>query len=124
MRALFAAAQAGERLVVDAFARYRITDPLKFYQTVGPDGALTAQPTTTANMGASCCSKTHRRDGKQVRFRLLMAFHLKTVKSARPDHSTITVRDRRRSDRITPAMSGVGTFRRLEALHLGSAMGH
>jgi len=25
--------------VVDAFARYRITDPLKFYQTVGPDGA-------------------------------------------------------------------------------------
>jgi membrane protease subunit HflC len=33
------AVQAGERLVVDAFARYRITDPLKFYQTVGPDGA-------------------------------------------------------------------------------------
>jgi membrane protease subunit HflC len=32
-------AQAGERLVVDAFARYRVTDPLKFYQTVGPDGA-------------------------------------------------------------------------------------
>jgi membrane protease subunit HflC len=33
------AAQAGERLVVDAFARYRIVDPLKFYQTVGPAGA-------------------------------------------------------------------------------------
>jgi regulator of protease activity HflC (stomatin/prohibitin superfamily) len=32
-------AQAGERLVVDAFAPYRITDPLKFYQTVGPEGA-------------------------------------------------------------------------------------
>jgi membrane protease subunit HflC len=32
-------AQAGERLVVDAFARYRVIDPLKFYQTVGPDGA-------------------------------------------------------------------------------------
>jgi modulator of FtsH protease HflC len=32
-------AQAGERLVVDAFARYRIVDPLKFYQTVGPLGA-------------------------------------------------------------------------------------
>jgi modulator of FtsH protease HflC len=31
--------QAGERLVVDAFARYRITDPLKYYQTVGPTGA-------------------------------------------------------------------------------------
>jgi len=29
----------GERLVVDAFARYRITDPLKFYQTVGASGA-------------------------------------------------------------------------------------
>ena len=28
-----------KRLVVDAFARYRVTDPLKFYQTVGPDGA-------------------------------------------------------------------------------------
>jgi len=33
--------QAGERLVVDAFARYRITDPLKFYQTIGPAGAST-----------------------------------------------------------------------------------
>ncbi len=33
------AGEAGERMVVDAFARYRITDPLKFYQTVGPDGA-------------------------------------------------------------------------------------
>lgn len=32
-------AQAGERLVVDAFARYRVTDPLKFYQTIGPAGA-------------------------------------------------------------------------------------
>ena len=32
-------AQAGERLVVDAFARYRITDPRKFYQTIGPAGA-------------------------------------------------------------------------------------
>jgi modulator of FtsH protease HflC len=31
--------QAGERLVVDAFARYRIMDPLKYYQTVGPTGA-------------------------------------------------------------------------------------
>ena len=28
-----------KRLVVDAFARYRITDPLKFYQTVGETGA-------------------------------------------------------------------------------------
>jgi membrane protease subunit HflC len=27
-----------KRLVVDAFARYRITDPLKFYQTVGETG--------------------------------------------------------------------------------------
>src|SRR5262249_44800999 len=36
-------AQAGERLVVDAFARYRITDPLKFYQTIrvdDPNGRL------------------------------------------------------------------------------------
>jgi modulator of FtsH protease HflC len=29
----------GERLVVDAFARYRIIDPLKYYQTVGVSGA-------------------------------------------------------------------------------------
>jgi modulator of FtsH protease HflC len=29
----------GEKLVVDAFARYRITDPLKYYQTVGISGA-------------------------------------------------------------------------------------
>jgi modulator of FtsH protease HflC len=33
------AAEVGERLVVDAFARYRITDPLKYYQSVGPAGA-------------------------------------------------------------------------------------
>jgi modulator of FtsH protease HflC len=33
------AGEAGERLVVDAFARYRITDPLKYYQTIGPAGA-------------------------------------------------------------------------------------
>jgi membrane protease subunit HflC len=33
------AGQAGERLVVDAFARYRIVDPLKYYQTVGETGA-------------------------------------------------------------------------------------
>ena len=31
--------QAGERLVVDAFARYRIIDPLRYYQTFGPSGA-------------------------------------------------------------------------------------
>ena len=30
---------ARKRLVVDAFARYRVIDPLKFYQTVGPAGA-------------------------------------------------------------------------------------
>jgi membrane protease subunit HflC len=30
---------AGERLVVDAFVRYRVTDPLKYYQTVGAAGA-------------------------------------------------------------------------------------
>jgi membrane protease subunit HflC len=33
------ASKAGEQLVVDAFARYRIIDPLKFYQTIGPAGA-------------------------------------------------------------------------------------
>jgi membrane protease subunit HflC len=34
-------AEAGERMVVDAFARYRIVDPLKFYQAVGLDDAST-----------------------------------------------------------------------------------
>jgi len=29
----------GQQIDVDAFARYRITDPLKFYQTVGAEGA-------------------------------------------------------------------------------------
>jgi membrane protease subunit HflC len=33
------AAEVGERLVVDAFARYRIIDALKFYQSAGPNGA-------------------------------------------------------------------------------------
>jgi modulator of FtsH protease HflC len=30
-----------KRLVVDSFVRYRITDPLKFYQTVGTEEAMT-----------------------------------------------------------------------------------
>jgi len=25
----------GEQLIVDAFARYRVIDPLKYYQTIG-----------------------------------------------------------------------------------------
>ena len=29
----------GEQLIVDAFARYRVIDPLKYYQTVGAAGA-------------------------------------------------------------------------------------
>jgi len=33
------AAEVGERVVVDAFARYRIIDALKFYQAAGPNGA-------------------------------------------------------------------------------------
>jgi membrane protease subunit HflC len=33
------ASKAGEQLMVDAFARYRIIDPLKFYQSIGPAGA-------------------------------------------------------------------------------------
>jgi membrane protease subunit HflC len=32
-------AEAGERVVVDAFARYRITVPLRFYQTIGVEDA-------------------------------------------------------------------------------------
>jgi membrane protease subunit HflC len=32
-----------KRLVVDAFARYRIIDPLKFYQTVGTEAGVTAR---------------------------------------------------------------------------------
>jgi len=33
------AAEVGERVVVDAYARYRIIDALKFYQAAGPNGA-------------------------------------------------------------------------------------
>ena len=40
-----------KRLVVDAFARYRIVDPLRFYQSVG-DEALPARP--------------HRHDSRRV----------------------------------------------------------
>jgi membrane protease subunit HflC len=38
-----------KRLVVDAFARYRITDPLKFYQTVGNDGVARSRLQTFLN---------------------------------------------------------------------------
>jgi modulator of FtsH protease HflC len=34
-----AAQLVGQQIDADAFARYRITDPLKYYQTVGPAGA-------------------------------------------------------------------------------------
>ena len=33
------ASLVGEQLIVDAFARYRVLDPLKYYQTVGAAGA-------------------------------------------------------------------------------------
>src|ERR1700727_1501012 len=33
------ASLVGEQLIVDAFARYRVIDPLKYYQTVGVSGA-------------------------------------------------------------------------------------
>jgi modulator of FtsH protease HflC len=33
------ASLVGEQLIVDAFARYRVIDPLKYYQTVGLSGA-------------------------------------------------------------------------------------
>ena len=33
------ASLVGEQLIVDAFARYRVLDPLKYYQTVGASGA-------------------------------------------------------------------------------------
>jgi membrane protease subunit HflC len=38
-----------KRLVVDAFARYRIKDPLKFYQTVGTIQGVNAQLSTLLN---------------------------------------------------------------------------
>ncbi|MBN9583157.1 MAG: protease modulator HflC [Afipia sp.] len=38
-----------KRLVVDAFARYRITDPLRFYQTLGSIQAANIQLTTLLN---------------------------------------------------------------------------
>jgi membrane protease subunit HflK len=45
------AGEAGERLVVDAFARYRIADPLKFYQTVGPTAPI--RSCDSAQLGAA-----------------------------------------------------------------------
>ena len=42
-------AQAGERLVVDAFARYRINDALKFYQTIGAIEGANARLSTLLN---------------------------------------------------------------------------
>ena len=60
------AGQAGERLVVDAFARYRITDPLKFYQTVGPAGASTQLAILLELGAAACAGRSHpRRRGTQ-----------------------------------------------------------
>jgi modulator of FtsH protease HflC len=66
----------GERLVVDAFARYRITAPLKYYQTVGVSGA-DAQLTILLNaalrrvLGAATLTDVVRdkRDELMVRMR-------------------------------------------------------
>ena len=63
------AGQAGERLVVDAFARYRIIDPLKFYQTVGPAGAssqlaILLNSTLRRVLGGG---DAHRRGAQQAR---------------------------------------------------------
>jgi len=40
-----------KRLVVDAFARYRITDPLRFYQSVGDTNGANARLSTLLNSG-------------------------------------------------------------------------
>jgi membrane protease subunit HflC len=40
-----------KRLVVDAFARYKITDPLKYYQTLGSIAAANSQLGTLLNAG-------------------------------------------------------------------------
>ena len=71
-----AAELVGERLVVDAFARYRIMDPLKFYQTVGESGA-DAQLTILLNaalrrvLGAATLTDVvrDRRDELMIRMR-------------------------------------------------------
>ena len=50
----FEAIVAGQkRLVVDAFTRYKITDPLKFYQTVGGNLAIVNQRLATFARGGS-----------------------------------------------------------------------
>ena len=51
----------GEKLVVDAFARYRITDPLKFYQTVGVVGRRCSQLSDPAQLGAAAACSARRR---------------------------------------------------------------
>ena len=42
-----------KRLVVDAFARYRVTDPLKFYQTLGLDHRRGASPDQHHELGGA-----------------------------------------------------------------------
>ena len=42
-----------KRLVVDAFARYRINDPLQFYQTVGSISGANSQLVDPAQLGAA-----------------------------------------------------------------------
>jgi membrane protease subunit HflC len=44
-----------KRLVVDAFARYRIKDPLRFYQTLGSIQAANIQLTTLLNAALRPC---------------------------------------------------------------------
>ena len=41
-----------KRLVVDTYARYRITDPLLFYQTVGTEAAV--RPGSARSSAAAC----------------------------------------------------------------------
>ena len=75
-RSSAAAELVGERLVVDAFARYRIVEPLKYYQTVGESGA-DAQLTILLNaalrrvLGAATLTDVvrDRRDELMIRMR-------------------------------------------------------
>ena len=57
-----------KRLVVDAFARYRIKNPLRFYQTVGSIQAANIQLATLLNAVAAARARRgqlHQRGARQ-----------------------------------------------------------
>jgi membrane protease subunit HflC len=103
-----------KRLVVDAFARYKITKPLLFYQTVGSvEGGNCAPPDAVELVAAACARRGHADAGRARSARELMA-KVRTQVEAEAQglrHHVVDVRIRRAD---LPEQNSLAIYQRMQ----------